>query len=236
MKNKIASLIKDSRNNKNISQEKLAEHLNVSTSTISKWENGNRLPDLIVFIELCNYLDINMHDLFAKKKTNKRNNKYILLFISFICLLFFVFLYKIEDNRCTMYEITSADSNYSVIGNLFITPEYELLDVHELIIDNEDIRLLNAYSIDYGIYANNKVITHINNVQTYQIQNNSPINLLGNIVDDKVSFYIKEQADYDESIEGIPKADFYILIHCLLENKEIIEIKVPLNINKMYSN
>lgn len=49
--NKISEL----RRKKGISQEKLAQNLNVSRQTISKWEQDSVLPDTANIIFLCRY-------------------------------------------------------------------------------------------------------------------------------------------------------------------------------------
>ncbi|HWT74335.1 MAG TPA: helix-turn-helix transcriptional regulator [Mobilitalea sp.] len=48
------------RNNKNITQTELSEHLGISQATISKFENGTSdIPSSKLF-ELCNYLGISL--------------------------------------------------------------------------------------------------------------------------------------------------------------------------------
>lgn len=58
--NKIRTL----RKNKNITQEKLAEILNVSTQAISKWENKQSLPDVELLPVIARYFGITMDELF----------------------------------------------------------------------------------------------------------------------------------------------------------------------------
>ena len=40
----LSDKLKELRSQKNISQEKLAQYLNVSFQAVSKWENGNSYP------------------------------------------------------------------------------------------------------------------------------------------------------------------------------------------------
>ena len=62
---KIGKFIQERRKEKKITQSKLAERLNVTDRAISKWENGNCLPDVSNIHELCNILDITINDLFS---------------------------------------------------------------------------------------------------------------------------------------------------------------------------
>lgn len=61
------------RKQKNLTQEQLAEKLNISNKTISKWENGNCMPDYSIIKELCNELDITVNELIDGKEQDKKN-------------------------------------------------------------------------------------------------------------------------------------------------------------------
>ena len=43
---KIGGFLKELRKEKEMTQEQLAEKFNVSSRTVSRWENGNNMPDL----------------------------------------------------------------------------------------------------------------------------------------------------------------------------------------------
>lgn len=49
----IRSYIARKRKEKNLTQEQLAEHFGTSNKTISKWENGKRMPDCSILQKLC---------------------------------------------------------------------------------------------------------------------------------------------------------------------------------------
>ncbi|MBQ8535331.1 MAG: helix-turn-helix domain-containing protein [Bacilli bacterium] len=70
---KIGKFIQESRKNKNLTQVELAEKLGVSNRTISKWENGNCLPDYSMFNILCDELDISINELLSGEKLNEKN-------------------------------------------------------------------------------------------------------------------------------------------------------------------
>ena len=55
---KIGSFLKELRQSKGITQEQLAEQLNVSNRSVSRWETGNNLPDLSLLITLADFYDI----------------------------------------------------------------------------------------------------------------------------------------------------------------------------------
>ena len=55
---KIGKFIAECRKNKKLTQQELAEKLNVSDKSISRWENGKTMMDISLFEPLCNELDI----------------------------------------------------------------------------------------------------------------------------------------------------------------------------------
>lgn len=72
---KIGKFIQQKRKEKNITQSELAEKLNISDRAISKWENGNCLPDAGNMPILCDILDITINDLFSGEKVDMKNNE-----------------------------------------------------------------------------------------------------------------------------------------------------------------
>ena len=49
---KIGNLLRELRKEKELSQEQLAEKFGVSSRSVSRWENGNTMPDISLLIEL----------------------------------------------------------------------------------------------------------------------------------------------------------------------------------------
>lgn len=55
--NEIGLYIKKLRKQKGLTQQQLADKLNVSFQAVSKWETGETLPDVALLLDLCNELD-----------------------------------------------------------------------------------------------------------------------------------------------------------------------------------
>lgn len=75
---KIGKFIQQRRKDKKITQSKLAERLSVSDRAVSKWENGNCLPDVSNIHELCKILDITINDLFSGEIVDMKDNEKVL--------------------------------------------------------------------------------------------------------------------------------------------------------------
>lgn len=72
---KIGKFIQEKRKERNITQSELAEKLNISDRAISKWENGNCLPDAANMPILCDILGITINDLYSGEKVDMKNNE-----------------------------------------------------------------------------------------------------------------------------------------------------------------
>ena len=72
---KIGSLLRELRNEHNLSQEQLAEKFNVSSRSISRWENGNTMPDISILVELAVFYDIDIRELLNGERKSENMNE-----------------------------------------------------------------------------------------------------------------------------------------------------------------
>lgn len=72
---KIGKFIQNKRKEKNITQQELAEKLNITDRAISKWENGKCMPDVGIIQELCEILNITINDLFSGEVVNMKDTE-----------------------------------------------------------------------------------------------------------------------------------------------------------------
>lgn len=70
---KIGKFILELRKEKNMTQSELANKLQISDKTVSKWENGRGMPDLSLIKPLCDILDITVNDLLSGEKIDNEN-------------------------------------------------------------------------------------------------------------------------------------------------------------------
>lgn len=72
---KIGKFIAKCRKDKELTQEQLAEKLGVTSKSISRWENGNTMPDLSMYKDLSNALEISVIELLnGEKLSNEEKN------------------------------------------------------------------------------------------------------------------------------------------------------------------
>ena len=72
---KIGSFIRELRKEKDLTQEDLAEHFNVARRTVSRWETGANMPDLSILVEMTDYFDVDLRELFDGERKSEKMNK-----------------------------------------------------------------------------------------------------------------------------------------------------------------
>ncbi len=72
---KIGKFIAERRKVQKITQEKLAEMLDVSDRAVSKWERGICMPSTAVMPELCKILEISVNELFCGERIEMKDEK-----------------------------------------------------------------------------------------------------------------------------------------------------------------
>lgn len=70
---KIGNFLKELRKEKQITQEQLANYLNVTNRSVSRWETGNNLPDLDILIQLSKYYNVQLIEILEGEKMTKEN-------------------------------------------------------------------------------------------------------------------------------------------------------------------
>ena len=71
---KIGLFLKELRKEKELTQSQLAEQLNVSDRTVSRWETGPNLPDLSVLVELADFYDVDIREIIDGERKSENMN------------------------------------------------------------------------------------------------------------------------------------------------------------------
>lgn len=71
----IADKIKNARTIKKLTQEQVAEDLNVSRQTISNWENGSNMPDISLLAELADFYDVSIPEIIDGERKSENMNE-----------------------------------------------------------------------------------------------------------------------------------------------------------------
>lgn len=72
---KIGAFLKELRKEKNITQEQLADEMNVSRRTVSRWETGSNMPDLDILIDISEFYDVDLKEILSGQRKEKDMDK-----------------------------------------------------------------------------------------------------------------------------------------------------------------
>ncbi len=106
LKRHFAKNLSSYRRQSGMTQLELAEKLNYSDKSISKWERGDGIPDLLVAATIAEMLGVTLNDLISKREPKRilhRRNKLIITGLSIglvwlvAAILFFIFELALEN-------------------------------------------------------------------------------------------------------------------------------------------
>lgn len=73
---KIGAFLKKLWKEKNLTQEQLAEQLNVSGRTVSRWETGINMPDISILVNLAEFYNVSIPEIIdGERKSEKMNEE-----------------------------------------------------------------------------------------------------------------------------------------------------------------
>ena len=124
---KFSDNLKKLRKEKNMSQEELAEKLNVSRQSVSKWEMGSAYPEMDKILDLCKLFDVTIDELLnenidavkEEKETKNNVNKFIDDILSFITKTVDMFsCMKFKDIIKCIFELVILTLIFVIAGNI----------------------------------------------------------------------------------------------------------------------
>ena len=74
---RIGAFLKQLRKEKELTLEQLAEKLNVSNRTISRWETGSNMPDLSLLVEIADFYDVSIPEIIHGERKSETMNQEI---------------------------------------------------------------------------------------------------------------------------------------------------------------
>ena len=132
---KSGSFLKELRKTKNITQEQLAEQLNVSGRTVSRWETGNNMPDISLLVEISELFDVSISEIInGERKSENMNNEVKEVAQSMSD-------YATHEKESIIKEIR----NLSLIGLIALICYY-IIDISKIGLGNEIIANISMYS------------------------------------------------------------------------------------------
>lgn len=163
VKNSFATRLKALREEKGINQSQLAKDLGISRGSISFYENGDRIPDIEVFNNICTYFDVS-YDYFLGKSKFKKNSLEETAIRNYTNLT--------DENINHLHEIKEKDKNqiindlissflqdYSFITDIQYYIKYVNIYLHAKTLFYNDIAKKYNLPCDENSFYNDETIT-----------------------------------------------------------------------------
>lgn len=127
----IGRKLKEARQMRGLTQENVAEKLNVSRQTISNWETEKFYPDILYVLQLSDLYQVSLDELLKgdehmiqhlENSTNtvKSNRKILLAFICNICLLFLFFIFVTPISKSYLLTLLSVALVVGTTGYILV--------------------------------------------------------------------------------------------------------------------
>lgn len=216
---KTGKFIAECRKKKGMTQEQLAEHLNVTNKTVSRWENGNYMPDISLLIPICSILGISLSELLYGDKQNiielsyRVSNDKIVYDLSPI-------LKQNDDISLSKANKTLTITGSNPVSNTLSEESRQLVDYAKTVIKGKD-KTFGKWMIIVGLLFITIVFTLCMYFNNKNVSNDD----LGEYLQSSVVSYFDEFG-YDENseytLEGpyTQKSDEFPQIYVIKENGE----------------
>ena len=177
---KIGTFLKELRKEKGITQEELAEHLNVSNRSVSRWETGSNMPDISLLTDIADFYDVDVREIIEGERKNNMNEELrevadkmadyahneksrllrVIQVISIIGVVISVVLIVLLMKDCNKIENFSVERTFSTLASLILLVIMSVLTLYvtgilRKLVNNKVvmtvITVLTAAALAYGV-------------------------------------------------------------------------------------
>ena len=171
---KISNLIKTKRKEKGLTQEELAQKINVTEKAISRWETGRGTPDISLLVPLSEELGVSVSEILKGKEdkkdeknileivnyidqTKKKKNKYVIPIITIVygvLLLLYLWYLRVDynvDGHMKLSYLGELVYNLFFMSVVFITNRFIANNYYDTIEDRERMNKV-SYIMIFVIY------------------------------------------------------------------------------------
>lgn len=225
-KENIGHLISEARKAKGLTQQELAQKLNISDKAISKWETGKNLPDLDMLRKIEEELEIKLLDKNNYQYQNKLKILFIIIGFLVLLLIYFISYYLSNYNQFNIYTISLNDEQFILKDSYLITSKEEsILNLGAI------TNIANPVEPQYNIsiyYQDKEEKIELLNKPNYKYLSTKDSNLLKELLPHYNYLYIK--IEYSDFNNQLVSKDFKLKLTKTSSNNKIIYTKtIPQN-------
>lgn len=168
---KIGEYIQRKRKAIKITQQELGDKLGVTDKAVSKWETGIALPDVSLYKELCEILNITIEELLNGEDNksipiDKKKNiiiiclSIIVSILLVISLLLGIFFYQ-NYNKVHVYDLESANNEFYLEGKLIVIGDKSYISINNVKYNDSEKLLFSK--AEYKLLYKEKVLIESGN-------------------------------------------------------------------------
>ena len=127
----LSSLMIEGRKRKNLTQEELANRLNVTRQAVSNWENDRNYPNVDILKNIALELDLKLSDVLdidnktLRKKHKKRLIIISIIFVIVLIALIVMFLGILRRNKIDVYTFEIESNDVNINGGTLVLSRVE---------------------------------------------------------------------------------------------------------------
>ncbi len=242
---KTGRFIAVSRKKKDLTQEQLAEKINTSSKTVSRWETGSKV-DYIYLKDLSRALGVTEMEIIKGESDEKeitlgsilKRHPVLTIFVIVIVLVVIVIMVmrNVVLNNFETYAIKSNNQDYLIKGLIVNTPVKDTLIINSIEnVTDFDMDLVNVYTYQYSLYSNNTVIYSMGDIGQYQHDQYAIKTPMNEVLKD-INLYIEENHNLDLKIKKEYLSNLHLEIIYLDENLDKNVLILPLKIIRTFVN
>ena len=227
---KIGKYIKIKRMRVGLTQDELGDKLGVTGKAVSKWECGVALPDVSLFNDLANILQIDVSELLTgedsvKKEIDYKNRRFmyrlgIIIFVLLILVIFFGSFFINNYNKVHVYDLVSAHSDFYIEGKLITVGSESYLSISEArYLKNKYNNDLIVSNFSYQLVVDEKVLYKY----FFPEAENANLNYFINYID----VFVNENGNLYSMKDSIK-----LIVNFSLEDVKNEKYKIPLEIRR----
>lgn len=219
------------RKERKLTQQELADLLNVTNKTISKWETNTTAPDIDTLKRISQVLKVPVDVLLGNSKLtvtdshnkHKLTKKKLILILSLVLVIiyFIYYLTSIFITKTKSYSLISGDERFTIAGNITTEGNQYYLSLVVRGINDELLENKIINNAEYSIIINDKIIYNNGDISSTTLTDNQSLSKYIS----KIS--INHTDKKKENLKSILENGLILRIKYIDENYETRIINIP---------
>ncbi len=234
---KIGEFILQLRKKHKLTQQELADRLNVTSQAVSKWENGRGIPDIELLKKISEVFAVDINTILTGEIPKKKNRMLLLISSYSILAVIAVLIVLSIVNKNESYSlspITTGSELFQIDGVAAYQEDKKSIHITSLEVTSEttDKYVMKECSLYEKEKETTVKVTDCNEMKVYENYQEKNASTLDDLLEN-TEFH---KTNYISICEDLEKANLFIVLKMFDENNKVINYEIPLNFNYTCAN